>query len=285
MIIIPAIDLKKSKVVRLYKGKFEETTSYEGKPEVIVRDFIARGARRIHIVSLLGARDGRILDEDMNVIESLVRMRSIFGTGKCLLQLGGGIRRMDEINRFFEIGIDLLIVSTSLVLPLVMECGYSMSDIKAFYRRSNREFNLEETLPEIDLMNRMNARIKERIIVGVDVAGAETALSGWMVTVPLQPSYVIGKMAENGFRRFMLTDVSRDGTLTGIDVERFNDILAQVGKPVKSLEIIIAGGIGGAQDLERIRESGIPVTGVVIGKALYERKMELSELIKEFQTN
>jgi len=283
MIIIPAIDLKKSQVVRLTKGRFEETTSYGEKPEFLVREFIARGVIRIHVVVLLGARDGKILEEDATAIGRIIQMRDILKKGSCILQMGGGIRRMTEIRSYLDAGIDLLVISTALMLPLVMECGFSMSDIRRFYRSGNRQFNLAEDLPEVDLIDQLDGPTKDKIIVGVDIAGSETALSGWMVTVPLRPSYVINRMAEKGFSRFMLTDVSRDGTLEGVNLERFSEIFDGVSKNVAGLEFIIAGGISGDQDIARIKDSGLPITGVVIGKALYEKKVELHQLLRKYQ--
>ncbi len=116
MLIIPAIDLKKSKIVRLHKGRFDRVTSYGLNPEETIRDFITKGAKRIHIVSLLGARDGKILQEDCDVIRNLIKVRNLVAIEKVVLQLGGGIRKHHEIRQFFELGIDYLIIGTAIVL-------------------------------------------------------------------------------------------------------------------------------------------------------------------------
>ncbi len=284
MLIIPAIDLKKSKVVRLHKGRFEQVTSYGLNPENLVKDFIIKGARRVHIVSLLGARDGKILKEDLDVIGNLVRVRNLIATEECAFQLGGGIRRIYEVRQLLELGIDFLIVGTAIVLPQIFEANFTIGDISKAYSLADRKFVVEREIPEPDLIDRLKSDIKNRIIVSVDVSRNSVALSGWVVTIPVEPSWIIAKLIDKGFSKFMITDTTRDGTLSGINIEVFDNIINKVKNQVdKEIEYIIGGGIGSEKDIELIVNSGISISGIVLGKALYEQKIQLHSLIKKYQ--
>jgi len=285
MIIIPAIDLKKSKVVRLYKGKFEQATSYGLDPVDLVKDYILKGARRIHIVSLLGAKEGKILEHDYNVIREMLKMKNLVAGEKCEIQLGGGIRRSHEIKQFFEAGVDYVILGTAIVLPQILEANFSLSDIARAYALADKKFEPVKEIPEPDLMDKINKETKKRIIVSIDVFKNSVALSGWLVTIPVEPSWIIKKLIEKDLTRFMITDTSRDGTLHGVDIEVFEKIIDAVGKFDNSnYELIIGGGIGSEKDVEIIANSGLPISGVVIGKAIYEKKLQIQTLIRKYQT-
>ncbi|HON05011.1 MAG TPA: HisA/HisF-related TIM barrel protein [Candidatus Ratteibacteria bacterium] len=284
MIIIPAIDLKKSKVVRLHKGRFENVTSYGLNPEDIVRNFILKGAKRIHIVSLLGAKDGKILEEDTSTIKSMVKIRDIMAFEKCEIQVGGGLRKIEQIKIFLGMGIDYLIVGTAIVLPQLLELNFSLSDIAKVYNLADKKFDIEKEMPEPNIIDKMDLNMKKRIIVSIDISRDSVALSGWLVTIPVEPSYVIKKLVEKGFFRFMITDTTRDGTMDGINIEAFSQIINKSNELTEQdLEFIIGGGVASEKDIEDIVESGLPVSGVVIGKALYEQKVQLHTLIKRFQ--
>jgi len=284
MIIIPAIDLKKSKVVRLHKGRFENVTSYGLNPEDIVRNFILKGAKRIHIVSLLGAKDGKILEEDTSTIKSMVKIRDIMAFEKCEIQVGGGLRKIEQIKIFLGMGIDYLIVGTAIVLPQLLELNFSLSDIAKVYNLADKKFDIEKEMPEPNIIDKMDLNMKKRIIVSIDISRASVALSGWLVTIPVEPSYVIKKLVEKGFFRFMITDTTRDGTMDGINIEAFSQIINKSNELTEQdLEFIIGGGVASEKDIEDIVESGLPVSGIVIGKALYEQKVQLHTLIKRFQ--
>ncbi|MCL5408606.1 MAG: HisA/HisF-related TIM barrel protein [Candidatus Omnitrophica bacterium] len=283
MIIIPAIDLKKNEIVRLCQGKFEKSTSYPDNPVNLVKEFIVKGAKRIHVICLLGAKDGKIEKDEERIIQKIIETRNIFGH-HCGIQLGGGIRRIEEIEYFFNLGIDYLIISTGIILPFILESGFSIGDIKLFYQRGGKKFEQQKELPEIDLLNKLDSDIKKKIIVGVDFYNNHVALSGWQVLVPLQPSYIINKFIDKGFEQFILTDVSRDGTMEGIDIPGLKDIFENIsGEKILNQKFFIAGGIKNEIDVQNIHESNIPVFGVVIGKALYETFFDLKQVIKQFQ--
>ncbi len=127
--------------------------------------------------------------------------------------------------------------------------------------------------------------MKEKIIVSIDVSRNSIALSGWLVTMPVEPAWIITKLIEKGFSKFMITDTTKDGTLSGIDMDVFSKIINKLANlHNRQIEFIIGGGISSEKDVETIVNSGLPVTGVVTGKALYEQKINLHQLIKKYQT-
>ncbi|MCM8788574.1 MAG: HisA/HisF-related TIM barrel protein [Candidatus Omnitrophica bacterium] len=285
MLIIPAIDLKKSKVVRLHKGNFEHVTSYGLKPENLIRDFIIKGAKRIHIVSLLGAKEGKTLEEDLAVIKKMVKVRNLIDAEKCALQVGGGIRKQVEIKQFVETGIDFIIVGTAIIISQLLEANFTIRKIAEAYANANKKFQVDKEIPEPDLIDKLKPEIKDRIIVSVDVCKNSIALSGWLVTVPIEPSWIITKLIDKGYSKFIITDTTKDGTLDGIDIDVFSIIINRLRQLTdKKIELLIAGGIGSEQDIKIIADAGLPVSGVIIGKALYEQKIQLHSLIKKYQT-
>lgn len=279
MLIIPAIDLKSDQTVRLHQGDFQKISVYEKKPEDFARDYIRLGSRRLHIILLWGAKEGKISRKESQTISQILALRNRHGSSACKIQLGGGIRRHSQIQHFLEQGIDYLILGTSLIIPAALESGFGLGDIKRFYQKGGKVFQPEE-VPEFELIDLLDGKTKEQIIVAVDFRNDEVGLSGWEVTLPLLPEYIIGKMVERGFRNFLLTNIERDGTLEGIDPEPIQRILKKV--PAR-LEILISGGIRNEEDIEILQGLPRPPDGVVIGKALYQGKLTLKPLLDKFQ--
>ena len=283
MLIIPAIDIKKDKIVRLYKGKFEKVSLYEIDPEELVRDFITKGAKRLHIVLLGGAKNGIASKKEMEILERIIKIRDSHGRHSCEIQLGGGIRRYSEIEYLFEKGIDYLILGTALLIPFILESGYSLGDIKLFYQRVGKFFDKEREVPEFELIEKLSRDVKERIIVAIDYKDDEIGLSGWEVTVPLLPEYTIESFKNKGFKRFLLTDIERDGTLQGIEETRLFEILKKVSYMGEKPEIIVSGGISGEKDIEVLTNYQYPPDGIVIGKAIYQGQINLRKIITRYQ--
>lgn len=282
MLIIPAVDLKNSEVVRLYKGDFNKVVRYTTGVQAVVRNYFIAGIKRLHVVFLWGAHTGK-LEKEEEVLQEIVKIRNIYSPN-CKIQIGGGIRRYEQIKKFSEMGIDFFIVGTSILVPLAMEENFTKNEIKLFYQQGNKEFKEEVEIPEPDIMEKMDKQLKEKVLVAVDYKKNETALSGWEVTVPLTPHYVIKKLLEKGYRRFVITNVDRDGTLEGIDIKSIETILNKVAcSPVKPAEIIVSGGITTESDIEAVQALKDKPDGVIIGKALYQKKLDLRTLIKKFQ--
>ncbi|MCX8082138.1 MAG: HisA/HisF-related TIM barrel protein [bacterium] len=282
MLIIPAIDLKRSEVVRLYKGDFNKISHYNVKPDEVVRRFLTAGVKRLHIIFLWGAHTGQLLEEK-DVLQKIVKIRDIYDN-TCEIQVGGGLRRYSQIRYFIEEGVDYTILGTSILIPVAMEEGFLKNEIKLFYQQSGKVFNEEKEIPEIDLIDKIDNKLKEKIIVSVDYIKDEIALSGWEVTLPLTPYYVITKLLKKGFRRFIITNVEKDGTLNGMDKNSVEDILNKIYNfSEKPDEIIISGGITSELDIEILQKMKYKPDGVIIGKAIYQNKLDIHTLIRKFQ--
>lgn len=282
MLIIPAIDLKGNKVVRLYKGDFKKISHYNIRPDEIVRRFLTAGVKRLHIVFLWGAHTGHF-SEEMDVLAKIIKVRDIYDSS-CKIQVGGGIRRYEQVRIFIEQGVDYVIMGTALLIPIALEKGFFKNDIKHFYQQAGKKFDEEKEIPEIELIDRLENRTKEKIIVSIDYQKDETALSGWEVTLPLTPYYMIRELLRKGFKRFIITDVSRDGTLRGVDIVAIENILQKICNYSENIEeVIVSGGITTEADIERLIELKYKINGVIIGKALYQDRLDIHMLIKKFQ--
>lgn len=283
MLIIPAIDLKKGEVVRLYKGRFDKISFYEIELEKTVREYIKNGAKRLHIVLLYGAKTGEIGKEEKEKLNKIIEVRN--STDKnCKIQVGGGVRRYSQIKNFIDMGIDYIIIGTAFLIPIAMEEGFSIQDIKFYYQQSGKKLEIEKEVPEIELIDIIGNDLKEKIIVSIDYFKNQIALSGWEVSLPLQPSYVIKKFLQKGIKKFILTNIECDGTLEGIDIESIDKILKELSKyDEKPEEIILAGGISKEEDLMLIDSLKYKPAGVIIGKALYQKKLDLKYVIEKYQ--
>lgn len=284
MLIIPAIDLKKGEVVRLYKGRFDKISYYDVEVEKIFREYLKSGVKRIHIVLLYGAKTGEIGKEEEEKIRKILEIKEVNDRKDCEIQLGGGIRSRRQIDKFLEMGIDYVIIGTAFLIPFALSEGFSIHDIKFFYQRSGKKFEIEKEVPEFELMDWLSDDIKERIIISVDYINNEIALSGWEVTLPIKPSYAIKKFTERGFKRFIITSIESDGTLGGVDIKNIDNILKEIARIRGSIkEIIVSGGISKEDDLILLDSLQNKPTGVIIGKALYQKKLDLKNVIEKFQ--
>jgi len=283
MLIIPAIDLKKGEVVRLYKGRFDKISYYDVEIEKLVKEYLEANAKRIHIVLLYGAKTGKIEKEEEEKIKKIIEIKKL-NNKDCEIQVGGGIRRKKQIEKFLELGINYIIIGTAFLIPFALSEGYGLQDIKFFYQRSGKNFELEKEVPEFELIDWLEPYIKEKIIISVDYVGDETALSGWEVTIPLKPSYVIKKFVEKGFKKFLITSIESDGTLAGVDIKNIERILKEIsGFREKIEEIIVAGGISKEEDIISLDSLSYKPTGIIIGKALYQKKLDLKNVIQKYQ--
>lgn len=175
MEIIPAIDLKEGKCVRLYQGDFDQATIYGEDPVQIARQWVAQGATRLHLVDLDGAKAGRPVNTD--AVLSIVR------AVKVPVQLGGGLRRETDIAAALALGIERVILGTAAVRDPA-------------------------------LVERMVDRFGNHIIVGVDARDGRVATTGWTELAQIQATELIDAMAQRGVQRIIYTDIARDGTLT-----------------------------------------------------------------------
>jgi len=283
MIIIPAIDLKKKEVIRLYKGRFDKVSHYDIEIEKLVREYLKSNAKRIHIVLLYGAKTGIIEKEEEEQVKKIIEIKKLNEREDCEIQLGGGIRTEEQIKKFLSIGVNYIIIGTAFLIPFALNEGYSIHDIKFFYQRSGKQFVIEKEVPDFELIERLSQEVKNKIIISIDYMNDEIALSGWEVTLPLKPSYTIKKFLEMGFERFIITSIESDGTLEGVDIKNIEKIMNEIGNLKEIKEIIVAGGISKEEDLILLNSLKFPPTGVIIGKAIYQKKLDLKNVIEKYQ--
>lgn len=233
MELIPAIDLKDNQCVRLYQGDFQQVTVYSTDPADVARRWEAEGASRIHVVDLDGAKAGHPINTD--AIHAIVQAVSV------PIQLGGGLRRAEDIESVLSLGVARVILGTAAV-------------------RSP------------DLVERMVKQFGARIIVGVDARDGYVATTGWTETEHILATDLIAQMAEKGVQRIIYTDVSRDGTLTEPNYDATAALVRADGPA-----IIASGGIADVSHLQRLATIG--VEGAIIGRALYTGAIHLPDAL------
>lgn len=238
MTVIPAIDILGGECVRLVRGDYNEATIYERDPVVMARRFADAGARRIHVVDLDAARgDART---------NRKKIRKIRRAVDATIQLGGGIRRDEDIEELLDLGIDRLVVGT------------------AFARR-----------PES--VAGWVAHYGDVFLVGIDALDGMVRISGWEKETQITDVDLARKARETKVAGIIYTSISRDGTMEGPDIERTNAV-AQAA----SLPVIISGGIGSMDDLRKVSANRQPnVVGVIVGKAIYEGAIDITELFAD----
>ncbi|MFA6549099.1 MAG: 1-(5-phosphoribosyl)-5-[(5-phosphoribosylamino)methylideneamino]imidazole-4-carboxamide isomerase [Candidatus Margulisiibacteriota bacterium] len=231
--IIPAIDIINGKCVRLTQGRYSAETVYSADPLEIAKKWEAAGAARLHIIDLDGARTG--------LPKNIALIKNIAHAVKIPLQVGGGIRNISVIKELLDAGVDRIILGTTAV-------------------------NNPNTLAKFC------EAFGEQLAVAVDVKNGKIATEGW-AKLSNKDVFTLAKGAiELGVKRFVYTDVSRDGMLGGPNIEAIKTFLAAVNAAV-----IASGGISSAEDVAKIKETG--VEGCIIGKALYEGKVKLEEIL------
>ncbi|MDZ4721770.1 MAG: 1-(5-phosphoribosyl)-5-[(5-phosphoribosylamino)methylideneamino]imidazole-4-carboxamide isomerase [Roseiflexaceae bacterium] len=234
MEIIPAIDIKNGRCVRLFQGNFTQETVYDDNPLAVARRWVEQGATRLHVVDLDGARAGQPIHVD--VIGAIVRTLTI------PVQVGGGMRTEDDVEQALKLGAARVILGTAAV-------------------------------HDPELITHLVARYPDAIIVGVDARDGMVATAGWLETAAVEASALVQKMAELGVRRFIYTDISRDGTLSEPNYAATAQLI-QAGGPA----VIASGGIANSSQLQRLAEIGCE--GAIVGRALYTGDIRLPEAIR-----
>lgn len=234
MMIYPAIDIRGGKAVRLVEGDFSRETAFDGDPVDAARRWESAGVTWIHVVDLDGARTGAGTNR-----RSITRIQDSIG---CRLQVGGGVRSLDEIDALLDAAIDRVILGSVAV-----------SD------------------PQI--VTEAVRRHGERIAVGLDARDGKLATSGWQTQTDTDAFETARRLGGEGVRHIIFTDIHRDGTLTGPN-------LAALSHMVQSTDagVIASGGVGTSEDVLRLRETG--VEGVIIGRALYDGRIDLADLLE-----
>ncbi len=233
MEIIPAIDLRGGKCVRLYQGDYSQETVFSEDPVDTARHWRSLGAKRLHIVDLDGAAKGEICHFD--TISSIASAVSI------PIEVGGGIRNIESIEKLLGAGVDRVILGTAAI--------------------ENR-----------DMVKEACKRFGERIIAGVDARDGYAATRGWIESSKMTAVDLIKDMKSAGVVRVIYTDISRDGTLTEPNFAAIEHLLAEV-----EVSIIAAGGISSIKHLRKL--SALGVEGAIVGRAIYTGHIDLKKAL------
>ena len=237
MIIFPAIDLRGGKAVRLVEGDFKRETIYAEDPVQVAEKFAAAGAAFLHVVDLDGALAGE--SRNVDIIRQILRV-----SPSMQVEVGGGIRDCNTAARLLEMGVKRVILGS---LPIR---------------------NPEET-------ERMCKRFPGQVVGGIDARKGEVAIEGWDVSGGVHYLEMGRRMAAMGIEHIIFTDIARDGTLAGINVESTVQLARVAG-----VKVVASGGVSSLADiiaLMRYEREG--VEGVIIGKALYTEKIDLREAL------
>ncbi|MBE0477811.1 1-(5-phosphoribosyl)-5-[(5-phosphoribosylamino)methylideneamino]imidazole-4-carboxamide isomerase [Candidatus Aerophobetes bacterium] len=236
MLVIPAIDLKGGKCVRLWQGIKDKETVYSHEPLQVAKLWIDKGAKRLHIVDLDGAFSG--IPQHLPVAESIKKSFSI------TLQYGGGIRTLKILKGVFEKGINFAIIGTKALS-------------KSFLQNAIDKFG-------------------ERIIISIDCKEDKLALEGWEKETSIEIQEFARNVTDIGIKTIILTDITRDGTLRGVNIELIEDFLKNV-----NCNLIVAGGISSLEDIKWMKKlEDKKIKGIIIGKALYTGAIKLEEALK-----
>jgi len=236
MLVIPAIDIKDGRCVRLKQGDAAQQTTYEVSPLQTAEMFASKGAKRLHIVDL----DGTIanITKNKSVIDEIALKVSI------PIQVGGGIRTLEQIQLWFDSGIDTVIIGTLAVT----------------------DFEVAQ--------NAVDRFGSEHLIVALDARDGKVAINGWQQPTEFDAIELGKKLKGAGFERVLYTDIARDGMLGGPNLQATKELAIETG-----LRITASGGISSRADLTAVQElEPFGVDSVVVGRAFYENRIQPEEV-------
>jgi phosphoribosylformimino-5-aminoimidazole carboxamide ribotide isomerase len=234
MILFPAIDILDGKAVRLARGSFDEQTVYDADPLEAALRWVQDGARALHVVDLDGARSG----EPVN----LEHVRRITEQAGVPVQVGGGLRTTEAIDRALEAGAERVVLGT------------------AAYR-------------DVDLLDETVARLGNRLVVSVDARDGRLAASGWIEQTEIPIESVIERLGARGVRRFVYSSIERDGMLAGPDFAG----IERVAQTVRG-SFLYSGGISSLDELRALAGlRQVNLAGAIVGKALYEQRFTVAD--------
>ena len=239
MKIFPAIDIIDGKAVRLFKGDYNKMTVYADNPLLIVNDFKSCGAKHLHLVDLDGAKSGQT--PNIETIKKIVEKSRMF------VEVGGGIRSKEVIEKYKEIGVNRVILGTVAV--------------------TNLEF-LKEMVDCFD----------DLIAVGVDIKDGFVAIKGWTEKSLYKCDEFCDILEKIGVKTLIVTDISKDGAMKGTNLELYKKL-----KENYSFNVIASGGVSSIFDVKELSKMGI--YGAIIGKAYYEKAIDLKQAIEEANDN
>ncbi len=234
MYIIPAIDLRDGKCVRLIQGRYDRQINYEDDPVKQAREFSLAGAKWLHLVDLDGAKLGRPVNTD--AISAIAKL------GQFKIEVGGGLRDEEAIKELIDIGLERVIIGTKAV-----------SDFEWF--------------------SEMAEKFSGKIVLGLDARGSKVATHGWTQDSPHNLLEFAAEAAKLPLAAIIYTDITKDGMMTGPNLERTKALVEAVDVPV-----IASGGVNTIEDIEKLAE--FSPEAIIIGRSLYEGTLKLSDAIK-----
>ena len=231
--IIPAVDILGGKCVRLRQGRFEQKTIYFEDPLEAAKLWESKGAKRLHVVDLDGARTGT--PENLGIVKKIAKELNI------PVEMGGGVRRMDQIEELLKLGVDRIVLGTSAI------------------------FNP-------NLLLNVCEKFADRIIVSVDAKGDDVVANGWTRVSSKNVLTLAGEAIGLGVKRFIYTDISKDGMLAGPNFPAIQNFAGSVAAPV-----IASGGVTTKEDVEKLKQ--LSLEGCIIGQALYTGAIKLEDIL------
>lgn len=233
MQIYPATDILGGKVVRLTKGDYNQVKIYADSPAEMAAKFMKDGATNLHVVDLDGAKDGAPVN--FEAIKEAAQIKDLF------IEVGGGIRNMQRVEDYLSLGVKRVILGTAAIrnYPFVEEA------VKKF---------------------------GAAIAVGVDAKDGFVAVSGWQETTTVKSVEFCKKLRDTGVATVIYTDISKDGMLSGTNLEIYKELSG-----IEGLQIVASGGITYADEIKALNEMGI--YGAIVGKAVYEGKLSLKDAL------
>ena len=238
MKLYPAIDIKNGQCVRLQQGLFDATTVYSNAPFEVAKQFEEVGAKFLHIVDLDGALKGMGANDDA--------LAEIIKNVNIPLEIGGGIRTMQDIEHRLNMGVTRVILGTKAV------------ESPEFIKEAIATFGAD------------------KIVIGIDAKDGMVAIKGWETISNIDAVTLALSMKDLGVKTIIYTDISKDGMLCGPNFVQTAKMVEATG-----LDIIASGGVSSMQDLEQLENIG--VEGAILGKAIYEKRVDLKEATKRFQ--
>lgn len=234
MIIFPAIDIVGGKAVRLFKGDYNQMTVYNDDPSAVARDFEVCGATHIHLVDLEGAKDGGT--PNLETVKKIREVTNLF------IEIGGGIRNMETVDRYLSAGVNRVILGTAAV--------------------NDPEF-----------LKSAVTKYSDKIAVGVDIKDGFVAIKGWLEKSQYTGFEFCEKMQALGVSCIICTDVSKDGAMKGTNLPLYREMSEKF-----SMNITASGGVSTLDDVKALRE--MDVYGCIIGKAYYTGAIDLKEALE-----
>jgi phosphoribosylformimino-5-aminoimidazole carboxamide ribotide isomerase len=238
MKLFPAIDIKDKKCVRLIKGDFKNQTEYETSPIDQAGRYKDHGFKNLHIVDLDGALTGNTINLD--IIQEIVSKYDL------KIQVGGGLRKLDSIKRYIDLGVEKVILGSAAI--------------------KSKEF-LKEAC----------AKFSNKIALGLDAKDGYLSVSGWKENLNIHTVDFLNEVNDFGVSRLIFTDINRDGTKAS---PNFNESIKIANK--SKCPVVISGGVSSIQDIKKAKElHNKNIEGIIIGKAIYDGDIKLDELAKE----